>query len=157
MWKNPFRIAYLLALTACGPDRVRPDGGPLHEGDAWFAWRAGALGLDPAAARARDAALPEGGLDDDAPALRAQAALLWQSRCATCHGEDGVPPERPGQPMPRTWTGMGATMGFTFGGDGMRAGVFRSIAAGKGTAMPPWGGVLAREQIQALVTHIESF
>ena len=57
----------------------------------------------------------------------------------------------------RTWTGMGATMGFTFGGDGMRAGVFRSIAAGKGTAMPPWGGVLAREQIQALVTHIESF
>ncbi|MCA9561081.1 MAG: cytochrome c [Myxococcales bacterium] len=47
-------------------------------------------------------------------------------------------------------------MGFTFGGDAMRRGIYRSIAEGKGEGMPAWGGRLSREQMWALVRHIES-
>ncbi|MCA9542738.1 MAG: cytochrome c [Myxococcales bacterium] len=38
----------------------------------------------------------------------------------------------------------------------MRRGIYRSIAEGKGAAMPAWGTRLAREQIWALVRHIEA-
>lgn len=142
--------------------RVPADAWP-HYGDAWFAWRARTLGISVEQARARDAALPDGsdgkvpaeGVIDEAAAR--EGALLWRDRCARCHGIDGIPPPpAPGQPEPRVWGTTSAQMGFLFGGDAMRAGMFRSISRGKGR-MPAWGELLSREQIWALVRHIESF
>lgn len=147
------------ALACGGPARVSAPASVAHlQGEAWFAWRAETLSITPDAARARDADLSE---DEPpaalAPAVRERAAATWQTVCAQCHGPDGAPPARPGQPTPKTWGTMGTGMGFTFGGDKMRAGIYRSIRDGKGEAMPAWGATLSREQIWALVAHIESF
>lgn len=151
-------LAMALGLAGCGPARVKAPADASHlEGDAWFAWRAQQLGVTPDAARARDAALPEDAPPEQlSPAVRAQAAATWDAVCSTCHGADGTPPDRPDQPRPKRWGTMGTAMGFTFGGDGMRAGVYRSIRDGKGTVMIPWGDRLAREHIWALVAHLES-
>jgi mono/diheme cytochrome c family protein len=132
-------------------------------GEEWFSWRAQTLELTPEDARARDAALPDGS-DGTAPPpgtldehTRVQADLLWRRECARCHGEHGEPPPvRAGEVQPRAWTGMGPTMGFLFGGDAMRAGIYKTISEGKGT-MAGWGDALSREQIWALVEHIEDF
>lgn len=154
------RLILLVVLLGCGgPARVAAPEGVTHlAGDAWFTWRAEALGVTVEAARARDAALSEDAPPETlAPAVRERAAATWQSVCATCHGVDGEPPARPGQPTPKRWGTMGTGMGFTFGGDKMRAGIYRKIRDGKGEAMPAWGSTLAREHIWALVAHIESF
>lgn len=158
-----------LALAACGgpPQATAPAGAEPHLGDGWFDFRADTLGIDPAEARARDAALPggdgpppEGALDGH---TAREAAVLWVTRCAQCHGLEGEPPpdqvERwaaAGQDPPRTWGGA-SRMGFAMGGDSMRAGLFRKIHDGVPPGMPPWGAVLAREQIWALVRHLEGF
>ncbi len=135
--------------------------------EAWLARRAGQLGVSLDEARRRDAALsveiPPGVTTDDAQ-TRAEAAAIWGRICASCHGVtgrlDGALQKT--DPPPRTWGGMGARMGFFFGGDRMRAGIYRSIAEGgpvrdgKPSPMPAWGTTFAREQIWALVRHIES-
>ena len=59
--------------------------------------------------------------------------------------------------VPRDWTGMGVRMGFFFGGDKMRAGIFRRIRDGVPPGMPGWDSALSREQIWALVRHLEGF
>lgn len=152
------RWLVLLLIFGCGPNRVRaPQELQPKDGDAWFAWRAETLGVSVDEARARDAAVtveePPDSLDEH---TALDAAARWRTVCATCHGIDGEPPEKPGQATPRSWGGMGPAMGFTFGGDKMRAGIYKNIAEGKGDAMPAWGQTLAREQIWALVRHIES-
>ena len=54
-------------------------------------------------------------------------------------------------------------MGFFFGGDKMRAGLFKRIQEGgepkdgKPSDMPAWSSSLSREQTWALVRHLESF
>ncbi len=136
-------------------------------GDAWFAARAAALRLDPEAARARDAAFSESRPPEAAPdaQLAGNAAALWTTLCASCHGAtgrlEGVPPTPLEAPRPRELGTTGMAMGFFFGGDKMRAGLYRKIAYGqppseKPSAMPLWAGTLSREQIWALVAHIES-
>lgn len=163
--------AWLLLLTVvtascAGPTQVTaPADAQPHFGASWFAHRAQILGLTEAEARARDASLPE-----DAPpegifdaALAEEAALLWREQCARCHGPSGrLEGVAPMDPMPREWGTVGASMGFFFGGDKMRAGIYRSIAEGKEDVagrlvMPAWRGMLSREQIWGLVRHIEGF
>ncbi len=153
-------VSLFVACASPPPVEVPADGGP-HIGNSWFEWRAQTLGITPAEARARDEALPNGE-DGKVPApgtldadTQIEGALLWRAECARCHGANGDPPEpAPGQVKLRTWNGMGAKMGFTFGGDRMRAGVYRKILVGGG-AMPGWKGYLSREQIWALVNHME--
>ncbi len=134
-----------------------------HPGDAWFEWRAATLAITPQAARERDAALPDGSTKSAPPAgmldavTAAEGRALWDQACASCHGSAGTPPAAASGPRPRAWGGMGPTMGFLFGGDAMRAGIYQVIAAGRGTAMPAFGDTLSREQIWALVAHIEGF
>jgi mono/diheme cytochrome c family protein len=155
-------IASLAGCTATKPP-APPAGAQPKVGDEWFVWRASTLGIPVEEARSRDAALPDGS-DETAPPegtldehTAAQAALLWRAECARCHGESGeAPPAASGTVQPRSWTGMGPTMGFLFGGDAMRAGIYDTIARGKGT-MAGWGDVLSREQMWALVAHVESF
>lgn len=159
-----------LTLTAgCGgpPQAVVAADARPHLGDEWFVRRAEVLGIGVDAARARDAALPGGegppptGALDDFTAR--DAAAVWRAQCAACHGVAGEPAddvveryEASGQKPPRAWGGM-AAMGFLMGGDAMRAKLYTRIADGIPPAMPAWGGVLSREQIWALVRHIEGF
>lgn len=153
-----------LVLTACSattPPKPAADAEP-HVGEEWFAWRANTLGISVEDAKARDARLPDG-TDGTAPPdgtldanTQMEAAILWSQECARCHGIDGKPPPAgEGQVQPKAWGGM-AAMGFLMGGDAMRAGVYKTIDQGKGT-MAGWGDALSREQIWALVAHIESF
>lgn len=159
-----------LSLFACGGAPAQPVGpapaaAPLV-GDAYFAARANVLGLSPEAARARDAGISESTPPEAAPdaMLAANAAAVWTSLCAQCHGAtgrlEGVPPTPPEAPRPRELGTTGMATGFFFGGDKMRAGLYRKIAYGqppadKPSPMPPWAGTLSREQIWALVAHIE--
>ena len=154
-------FSFVLACRSAPPVDV-PEGAKPHIGDSWFDWRAKTLGITPEQARARDAKLPNGE-DGEVPPpgtldanTRIEAGLLWKAECARCHGMDGKPPPaEPGQAHPRTWGGMGPAMGFTFGGNKMRAGVYKKIWLGAG-AMPGWKGYLSREQTWALVAHIEN-
>lgn len=162
-------VLTLAALLGCSkPERVEaPDKAAPHLGDDWFDYRAKTLGVSPDQAKLRDAALPE-----DAPPSLAldrstalEAAVVFRSVCSSCHGSDGKPPESTtaGAPRPREWSTFGSRMGFFFGGDKMRAGLYRKIRDGgeakDGVAsnMPGWGSTLSREQMWALVRHIESF
>lgn len=162
-------LVSLALLTACGgpPQAVVSDDARPKLGDDWFTYRAETLGITPAEARARDAALPgadgpppEAALDD---VTAREATVLWRAQCAACHGLDGEPPpaiteryEATEQNPPRTWGGM-AAMGFLMGGDSMRSKIYARIADGVPPNMPAWGGTLSREQMWALVRHIEGF
>jgi len=156
--------ALVLVLAGCAATRPQPSPhAKPHLGDEWFVWRASTLGISADQARARDAALPDG-TDGTAPPAgtldentELEAAILWSKQCARCHGEDGIPPPpEEGRPQPRAWDGMGPTMGFAFGGDKMRAGIYKTISRGRGS-MPGWGDTLSREQIWALVAQVEAF
>lgn len=161
--------ALVAAFGGCSGGTVRaaaPTEAPLL-GDAWFAARAQTLGLDAAAARARDAAISEAEPPAEPPdtQLRNQSAAIWATLCASCHGATGrlenVAPTPPDVPLPRAFGGARMAMGFFFGGDKMRAGLYRKIARGAPptvppSPMPPWEGTLSREQIWGLIAHIES-
>ncbi len=154
-------VLSLVGCTATKPPTPKADAVP-HVGDDWFVWRGQTLGITADQARARDAKLPDG-TDGTAPPdgtldanTQMEAAILWSQECARCHGQEGDAPEvAEGQAQPRSWGGM-AAMGFLMGGDKMRAGIYTTIDQGKGT-MAGWGDALSREQMWALVAHIESF
>lgn len=168
MKKVSLGIAVVAAACAATlPSRPGTEDAP-HLGDAWFDYRAAGLGISVEEARARDAALveddvPEGIYDQQTVA---EGKALWESLCASCHGIDGRVNEELAatmDPPPREWGGMGPAMGFFFGGDAMRAGIYASIRDGvapedpnQPQVMVAWGPVLSREQIWALVYHIES-
>ena len=170
----PLRDARLLILVAtlglmhcAGPTQAVVDGSQApHLGPTWFAHRAAELKISVADAESRDTGLPEDEPPDEAVfdrGLAVEAAALWQTLCASCHGAQGKLQNVPKQePEPRRWGSMGARMGFFFGGDKMRAGIYRTIRDGRThedgrTTMPGWGAVLSREQIWGLVRHIEGF
>lgn len=145
-----------LTLVSCGASlRPRPDAQPHLDGD-WIPYRARSLGLDDEATLARDLALAESTPPPLDQVTVDEGAALFRALCAGCHGAtgrlEGVPAI---EPAPRRWGGMGATMGFFFGGDAMRAGLYKKIRDG-GEKMPAWGELLSREQTWALVAHLES-
>lgn len=166
------RSALLLAASlslACGrpvrPDKPAADA-QLQLGDAWFPARAASLHITPEQARARDAAIT----DKDAPAeswdpfMREQASLAWETVCASCHGVDGkgTGVQKKFAHPPRAFGGMGMRMGFTFGGDKMRAGLFRKVMKGgqadpeKPGEMPAMDDGFPRELGWAMVHYVES-
>lgn len=157
-----------VSISCGGPLRVTaPEGAAPNYLDDWFQLRAQQLKITVAAAKERDAALPEDhppeGLGEDEAVAR-EAAVIWRDLCANCHGLDGTPVEDPELvPKPRAWSSMGASMGFFFGGDKMRTGIYRKIRDGgppreDGTLskMPAFGDALTREQLWALVAHVEA-
>ncbi len=163
------RIIVMMALlTGCGgvKQATVSAADSLHLGDDWFRARALTLGISEDEARTRDSKLSEDAPPDgvwDGETSR-EAAVLWRDLCAGCHGPSGDPDQAPTKldPSPRAWTGVGPAMGFFFGGDRMRAGIYRRIrdggdSDGHASKMPAWGEQLAREQIWALVFHIEGF
>ena len=160
---KPFGAFFLVLVSAAcsGPTQavVSASSAEIHLGDAWFAYRADGLSLTVDEAKARDAALSEDEPPEDIwdEQLAREAASLWLKNCAACHGVNG---DLEGavqlDPPARKWGTFGTSMGFLFGGDKMRAGIYRTIRDGRGQ-MPGWGDRLSREQIWALVTHIEGF
>ncbi|PNV76129.1 c-type cytochrome [Leptospira inadai] len=88
------------------------------------------------------------------PELLSFADIYWSQKCSACHGLSGVPPEGM-QPTPRKFGTFGMKMGFFFGGDKMRAGIFRIIRDGKNQSMPSFGKELSEERIWALANKIE--
>jgi mono/diheme cytochrome c family protein len=161
-------LAGALAAAGCAkPERREaPPGAAPHLGDDWFSFRAGGLGISVAAAASRDAALssehPPRPLDD---ACVLEADAIYRAACLACHGPEGKPPAKlpNGGAPPHEWGTTGASMGFFFGGDAMRAGLYRTIENGGETKdgvpsnMPAWKGTLSREQMWALVRELEAF
>ncbi|MFB5650110.1 c-type cytochrome [Leptospira wolffii] len=86
--------------------------------------------------------------------LRAFADTFWNGKCATCHGTNGIPDPNV-NPTPRKFGTFGMRMGFLFGGNKMRAGIFKTIRDGKNQAMPSFSKELSEDQIWALVDKIE--
>ena len=56
--------------------------------------------------------------------LHREGRALWNVHCAVCHGTNGNANPQNFNPAPRKLGGMGLKMGFFFGGDKMRAGIF---------------------------------
>ena len=161
----------LFASCASAPPLLAPsaDGDSIeaHRSGRWFERRAAQLGITVAQARARDAALgedvpPADAADDEH--TRTEAAAIWNTACARCHGMTGRldGPVSKFDPPPRSWGGLGPKMGFLFGGDRMRAGIYKTISEGgpvrngQPSPMPAWGAYLSREQMWSLVRHIEA-
>lgn len=153
-------LGILGSLGCGGPPQWVGAPPEAHLGESFYPWRAATLGIDPAAARARDESLPDGDSvpSDDVlgPEMAGEASALWAQLCAQCHGRDGAPVVHTPK-TPRDWTGMGVRMGFFFGGDKMRAAIYRRIRDGVPPGMPAWKNTLSREQIWALVRHVEGF
>ena len=154
-------VLYLSVLvTSCGgpTQAVISKKTRSHMGESFYTWRAQTLSMDVVTAKARDLKLPDGqGSPPETDRHMAQeAAAIWRDQCAPCHGVSGIPPKGLAR-KPRSWGTMGTRMGFTFGGDKMRAGIYRKIMSGVPPSMPAWRGQLSREQVWALVRHIEGF
>ncbi|TGK02914.1 cytochrome c [Leptospira langatensis] len=86
--------------------------------------------------------------------LKTFADSYWNQKCSACHGTNGIPDPNL-NPGPRKFGTFGMKMGFFFGGNKMRAGIFRTIRDGKNQAMPSFSKELKEEQIWALVEKIE--
>ncbi|TGL92385.1 cytochrome c [Leptospira barantonii] len=92
----------------------------------------------------------------DLKVTEAEADRLWEQKCAACHGVDGTPTESL-PTKPRKLKGFGLKMGFLFGGDKMREGIYKTIRDGKNQTMPSFKEELSEEEIRALVKRIERF
>ncbi|GBF50338.1 cytochrome C [Leptospira ryugenii] len=88
--------------------------------------------------------------------VRKKADLIWEKQCSACHGVDGKS-DASLNPKPRNFGTFGMKMGFFFGGDKMREGIYRTISTGKNKAMPAFQGSLKEEEIWSLVDRIERF
>ncbi len=128
-----------------------------HDRNGWFLKRAAQFDMSLAEAEKRDLALSESHPPEyEDEAIKKEAAVLWRDLCSLCHGANGDPKDSLiVEPKPKKFGTLGMKMGFTFGGDKMRSGIYRVIRDGKGERMPAFGKQLAREQMWALVKYIE--
>ena len=80
-----------------------------------------------------------------------EAAALFKSKCATCHGKDG---------RARTFKAkFNSARDLTDAGWQERVTnerIFNSIANGRGSKMPAYGENLSDAQIESLVAHVRS-
>ncbi|TGK15947.1 c-type cytochrome [Leptospira kmetyi] len=92
----------------------------------------------------------------DLKVTEVEADRLWEQKCTACHGVDGTPNESL-PTKPRKLRGFGLKMGFLFGGDKMREGIYKTIRDGKNQTMPSFKEELSEAEIRALVKRIERF
>ena len=162
----PFGLLILCALMACAkqiPANQYQTDFP-HNKEAWATWRASVTNTGQEAFHKADQGWdantkpPNYGADYQ----RKEGHALWQMHCAVCHGPQGRTNPQKITPAPRKLGGMGLKMGFFFGGDKMRAGIFKKIKTGQSTKpktpsqMAGFGDLLHNEQIWALVLHLEN-
>lgn len=95
------------------------------------------------------------------PKTMREAKAIWRDTCSACHGMTGKSIKlKNSDVQSRNFGTMGMSMGFLFGGDKMRAGIFRKISQGSNAnrtdLMPSYNQKLSRQQIWGLVFFIES-
>lgn len=104
---------------------------------------------------------------DTRPSSYDQSEFLWEGaalfglHCSGCHGLAGQGnPELVFDPAPRPFNGIGITLGFLLTGDYLRKDLHKVIRSGgrlkTESPMPPFDGVLANEQIWAIINYIET-
>lgn len=135
----------------------------IHLGDRWFEHRSAFLGMSKQEAQRRDddvdsKAPPQDKFWDEQVAV--EAASLWRRLCNECHG--GRRSIERALQIPAPPDGWGTTEGQFFGRARPHQQIFQKILHGgdepkeaNQQKMPPWGHLLAREQIWALVWFIE--
>ena len=165
--KPLFFIALVLgSLLGCAKPQLTsnsPTDFP-HDKEGWLGWRAQERQQDLASAKEADSQMGANNKPENYGAnyLKVEGQALWAVHCATCHGLKGKGNPQGFDPAPRQFGGMGLKMGFFFGGDKMRAGIFHRIATGQSlkapgpSAMPGFEGQLNNEQLWALVLHLEN-
>jgi len=90
-----------------------------------------------------------------------ESKAIWLQRCSICHGKNGnLENVAVTNVIPRKFSTIGMSIGFLFGGDKMRKGIFRKIRDGvknknRIVTMPAWNQVLSFEQIWGLTFYIE--
>jgi mono/diheme cytochrome c family protein len=89
---------------------------------------------------------------DAAPAAALDGHAVFVATCARCHGAEGTGglPLWEGGPSPRNFHD------HAFHAQRTDAQLAETIKKGKGTGMPPFGGILNDAQIAALVAHVRS-
>ena len=101
------------------------------------------------------------------PSSYDQSEFLWEGvalfglHCSGCHGLAGQGnPELAFNPAPRPFNGIGIKFGFALTGDYLRKDLHKVIRKGGrmgvDSPMPPFEGVLANEQIWAIINFIET-
>lgn len=161
-----FLLLICFFLGSCGSVDLQSNNEQKpHSKADWIQLRSQELKISLAEAQTRDEQLSESEPPEEIwdTSLQTESALLWRNYCANCHGATGQLENVPQQePMPRKFGTFGMSMGFFFGGDKMRAGIYTAIKTGQkkdGTLlnnMPAWGESFSREQIWGLVHFIES-
>lgn len=99
-------------------------------------------------------------LKKDAMAMQ-EAAVIWRDDCSNCHGMDGEARIVEGSDIKsRNFGTMAMQMGFFFGGDKMRTGIFHKISEGSSKdgleLMPSYSRKLSQQQIWSLVFYLEN-
>jgi mono/diheme cytochrome c family protein len=81
------------------------------------------------------------------------AADIYQSACASCHGTRGTGgvPAQEGAPAPRDFTELAWQRSMN------DEELVRVVSGGKGSAMPSFAEVLSPHEIEAAIEHVRSF
>ena len=80
------------------------------------------------------------------PADAAEGAVLFQSNCAACHGEDARGVEGSGAPNL-------TDADWVYGGDAAR--LRQTLIAGRQGQMPSWQSLLTEAEIRAMALYVE--
>ena len=161
---GPLLVCVLLGCSKNIPASSTKTQFPHTKGD-WLKWRAQERNISLEQARQEDDGWDRAHKPDLAQRayLHQEGRALWDVHCAVCHGTNGNDNPQNFNPAPRKLGGMGLKMGFFFGGDKMRAGIFHKIKTGNSLKtkpqpqqMPAFRDLLHNEQIWALVLHLES-
>ncbi|MEK7484050.1 MAG: cytochrome c [Planctomycetota bacterium] len=160
-----FLLFLSLILLSCHSNELQGDASQKpHSKEDWIKFRSQELKISLAEAQSQEENLSESEPPEEIwdASLQTESAILWRNYCATCHGVTGQLENVPEQdPMPRKFGTFGMSMGFFFGGDKMRAGIYKAIKTGKksdGTVlnkMPAWGESFSKEQLWGLVFFIK--
>jgi mono/diheme cytochrome c family protein len=152
---------FVLSRGGAGKTKIDLASLPLHLEEKWWPFRAEQLGISPAEARARDAAItprrPPDGFWDRQTAL--ETATIWSALCNECHG--GRRTMQDALDMPPPPQGWGTGEGLFFGRSRPYLEIFATIHDGGPprngipSEMPKWRGKLSREQIWSLIYFVE--
>lgn len=151
-------MSVLLLLLACSKEQIQisREEKARHRNE-WIFFRSVSRNIPLSEAEKQDLAISEDvpytSIDEP---LKKEAFLIWRDMCALCHGINGDPKDSLiAEPKPKKLGGFGMRLGFLFGQDKMRVGIYKVIRDGKGR-MPGFRRELSREQMWAVVRFLEN-
>jgi mono/diheme cytochrome c family protein len=133
----------------------------IHINDRWWRFRANFLKMSDGQARERDGQIPtrQAPAEFWDPQTALETVVIWTTLCNQCHG--GRRRQQDALSMPAPPPNWGQGEGLFFGNRRSYAEVFATVynggpKRGEGkAAMPAWRGILAREEIWALLYFLE--